>query len=66
MFIHFISENGNFILNINQIITIKREKKLEGNTIFCLADRSTYEIVLSDDEFKQCLEKINLLTQHCK
>ncbi|HEH9717242.1 TPA: hypothetical protein SIC70_002147 [Pasteurella multocida] len=66
MFIHFIGENGSFILNINQIITIKREKKLKGETIFHLADRSTCEIVLSDDEFKQCLEKINLLTQNCK
>lgn len=66
MFIHFIGENGNFILNINHIITIKREKKLEDKTIFCLSDRSTYEVLLSDDEFKQCLEKINLLTQHCK
>lgn len=66
MFIHFICENGNFILNINHIITIKREKKLGDKTIFCLSDRNTYEVLLSDDEFKQCLEKINLLTQHCK
>ncbi|HDR1278011.1 TPA: hypothetical protein SIC36_001444 [Pasteurella multocida] len=66
MFIHLINERGNFVLNINQIILIKREKKLKGETIFHLADRGTLEVVLSDDEFQQCLEKINLLTQHCK